>query len=161
MASNRGQRREGRGREGKRHSPDAQVHTWPAWRGSARAADQARSREVFIGGGGVAQGATVRDASTCAAQPPKHRAANTRRRSGEVSSSKATRAGKTRAGSSSGSPHRGGVFQIRLVGEEEDAEASIWPKVAAAEDVEGGRNRRATARRFGFTGERARERERR
>jgi hypothetical protein len=29
------------------HSPDAQVHTWPAWRGSARAADQARPRGDF------------------------------------------------------------------------------------------------------------------
>jgi hypothetical protein len=31
----------------RRSSPDAQVHTWPAWRGSARAADQARPREDF------------------------------------------------------------------------------------------------------------------
>jgi hypothetical protein len=29
------------------HSPDAQVHTWPAWRCSARAADQARPRGDF------------------------------------------------------------------------------------------------------------------
>jgi hypothetical protein len=118
----------------------------------------ARPREVFTGGGVAAQGAPVWEASTCAAHPPKHRAANTGRISGEVSSLKATRASKTRAESSSGSPRRGGVFQIRLVGEEEDAEARNWPKVAATEDVGGGRNRRATARRFGFARERARER---
>jgi hypothetical protein len=45
------------------------------------------------------------------------------------------------------------------VGEEEDVEASIWPKVAAAEDAGGGRSRRETARRFGLAGERAQERE--
>jgi hypothetical protein len=48
------------------HSPDAQVHSWPAWRGSARATDQERPREVFTSGDFVAQGAPVGDASTCA-----------------------------------------------------------------------------------------------
>jgi hypothetical protein len=115
---------EGEGEE----KPDAQVHTWPAWRGSARAADQARPREVFTGGGVVAQGAPVGDASTCAAQPPKHHAANTGRRSGEVSSSKATRAGETRAGSSSGSPPRGGVFQIYLVGRKRTQRRAFGPR---------------------------------
>jgi hypothetical protein len=129
-------------------------------RGRPGAADQARPREVFTGGGVAAQGAPVGDASTCAAQPPKHRTTNTGKRSGKVSSSEATRAGETRAGSSSGSPRRGGVFQIHFVGKEEDTEAIILPKVAAAEDAEGGRNHRATARRLGFARESSGERER-
>jgi hypothetical protein len=33
--------------ERRRDSPVTQVHTWPAWRGSARAADQARPRDDF------------------------------------------------------------------------------------------------------------------
>jgi hypothetical protein len=60
---------EGRGERIRFHSPSAQVHTWPAWRGSARAADQARPEEDFTGGGVAAQGAPTGDASTCAAQP--------------------------------------------------------------------------------------------
>jgi hypothetical protein len=62
---------EGRGERRWFYSPGAQVHTWPAWRGSARAIDQARPEEDFTGGGVAAQGAPTGDASTCAAQPPQ------------------------------------------------------------------------------------------
>jgi hypothetical protein len=47
-----------------------------------------------------------------------------------------------------------------LVGKEEDTEAIILPKVAAAEDAGGGRNRLAMARLLGFAREKALERER-
>jgi hypothetical protein len=46
MAKYRDQRRIGQVEE-ELSSLVAQVHTWPAWRGSARAADQARPREDF------------------------------------------------------------------------------------------------------------------
>jgi hypothetical protein len=43
---------------------NARVHTWLAWRGSARAADQARLEVDFTGGGVATQGASTGDAST-------------------------------------------------------------------------------------------------
>jgi hypothetical protein len=46
MVKNRGQEERVEIEEGN-HSLDAQVHTWPAWRGSARAADQARPKVDF------------------------------------------------------------------------------------------------------------------
>jgi hypothetical protein len=46
MAKYRDQRRIGQV-EKESSSPVAQVHTWPAWQGSARAADQVRPREDF------------------------------------------------------------------------------------------------------------------
>jgi hypothetical protein len=62
------------------------------------------------------------------------------------------RAAKTRVGSSHGSSRRGSGRRICSVEEEEGAEWSISPKVAAAEFAGGSRNHRATARRLGFCG---------
>jgi hypothetical protein len=55
----------------------------------------------------------------------------------------------SRVRSSHRSPHRGSGHQICLVEEEEGAEGSILPKVAAAESAGGSQNCRAKARQFG------------
>jgi hypothetical protein len=47
MVRDQGHRGKQKVEERRRDSPVAQVHTWPAWRGSARAADQARPRDDF------------------------------------------------------------------------------------------------------------------
>jgi hypothetical protein len=54
----------------------AQVPTWPAWRGSARAANQARPGEDFTRAAAVAQGATPpRLLRLAPARPPTELAA--------------------------------------------------------------------------------------
>jgi hypothetical protein len=96
---------------------NARVHTWPAWRGSARVADQARLEADFTRGGIAAQGASTGDASTCVIQPPQpplERTPSTTRVIGAASSSEATKAGGTRARDDKGSPRRGGDHQIQL-----------------------------------------------
>jgi hypothetical protein len=121
----------------------AQVHTWPAWRGSARVADQARPGVVFTGGGVAAQGASTGEASTSAVhppQPPQERTTSTTRVTGVASSSEATRAGGNRVRDGKGSPQRGGVRQIHLVEEAEGSGARRLPQMAVAE-VGGGRRR--------------------
>jgi hypothetical protein len=55
-------------------------------------------------------------------------------------------------GSSHGSSRRGSGRQICSVEEEEGAERSILPKVAATEFTGGSQNRRAMVRRLGFRG---------
>jgi hypothetical protein len=71
-----------------RCSPIAQVLTWPAWQGSARAANQARPGEDFTGAATAAQGATPPGLLRLApAQPPtesqqhSHTMTTTKRRS--------------------------------------------------------------------------------
>jgi hypothetical protein len=54
----------------------AQVPTWPAWRGSAHAANQAQPGEEFIGAAAAARGATPPGLLRLApAQPPTESAA--------------------------------------------------------------------------------------
>jgi hypothetical protein len=53
-----GQERVEGSREEKEMLTIAQVPTWPAWRGSARTANQARSGEDFTGAAAAARGAT-------------------------------------------------------------------------------------------------------
>jgi hypothetical protein len=56
----------------RRSSPVAQVHTWPAWRGSARAADQARPREVFTAASPGAPHSALPPVKARAAQALEH-----------------------------------------------------------------------------------------
>jgi hypothetical protein len=67
------------------------------------------------------------------------------REAGEDWSSVVAEGVKSRAGSSHGSPRRGGGQRNYLVEVEEGAAASISPKVATAKVTGAGRNRQATA----------------
>jgi hypothetical protein len=142
MASNRGQRREGRGRGEEPHSPDAQVHTWPAWRGSARAADQARPREVFT--------ELHREHHTLALPPAFTHEAQTLEQAQQAPAQRGTasevfRGGRSREERSTRSPRRGGDRRFRLVEMVEGAEASVSPKVATAETTGVGQRSQAAA----------------
>jgi hypothetical protein len=142
MASNRGQRREGRGRGEEPHSPDAQVHTWPAWRGSARAADQARPREVFT--------ELHREHHTLALPPAFTHEAQTLEQAQQAPARRGTASevfggGRSREERLTRSPRRGGGRRFRLVEMVEGAEASVSPKVATAETTGVGRRSQAAA----------------
>jgi hypothetical protein len=136
--------KEGRGRREDPHSPDAQVQTWPAWRGSTRAADQARPREVFT--------ELHREHHTLALPPANAREAQALEHAQHLSklqrrgtASGVLGGGRFREGRSTRSPRRGGSQRFRLVELVEGAEVSISPKVAAAEATGVGRSSQAAA----------------
>jgi hypothetical protein len=83
MASERSRR--GRGR--RRGSPVAQVHTWPAWQGSARAADQAWPRDDITAAPPGAPQSALPPACTHTQRSPRRSTAGVREEGGEVSRS--------------------------------------------------------------------------
>jgi hypothetical protein len=132
----------------------AQVLTWLAWRGSARAANQARPGDDFTDGGTVsAPGAPdhgyfhrcCMTTKTATALPPAH--------DWEVIIDGELRGDQSRRNPSQrwqGSPRRGGGYQIQSMEGVEDAEEHRLPQVAVAEIVGGKRNRRRRRQRLGF-----------
>jgi hypothetical protein len=142
MASNRGQRREGIGRGEEPHSLDAQVHTWPAWRGSARAADQARPREVFTELHQEHHILALSPAFTHEAQALELAQQAPARRG---TASEVFGGGRSREERSTRSPRRGGGRRFCLVEMIEGAEASVSAKVAAAETTGVGRRSQVAA----------------
>jgi hypothetical protein len=120
------------------------VHTWPTWRGSARAADQARPREDFTAAPpGAPQSALPPACTHIEVLSKKHSRRQGRSRRGvEIGGEPDA---KTRAGSGHGSPRRGGDQRNGLVEVEEGTGASISPKVATAMATGVGRRGQATA----------------
>jgi hypothetical protein len=149
MASNHGWRRDERGRRRETCSPYAQAHVWTAWRGSACAAGQRLPGEDFTtappGAPHLALPPACTHTTTTSVMHSVHQ--EEVRRGVELGGD---RAANTQVGSSHGSPRRGSGRRIYSVEEEEGAERSISPKVAAAESAGGSQNRRATARRLGL-----------
>jgi hypothetical protein len=146
MARDHGRRRE---REEEDTLTNAQELVWTAWWGSARAVGQRLPEGVFtMAPLGAPHHRRVHTHHDLLGEAPQ--ALGRSRRGVEISSD---REAISRAGSSLGSPRRGGGWQNHLVEMEEGSEESNSPKVAVAELAGVGRDRQATARRLGFARE--------
>jgi hypothetical protein len=122
-----------------------------AWRGSARAAGQRLPREDFTAAAPGAPHSALPPACThtTTTSVMHNERQEEVRRGDEI---RGDRAAKTRVGSSHRSSRRGSAHRICSVEEEEGAERSILPKVAAAEFARGSQNCRAAERQLGFRG---------